>query len=121
MLAAGSAIDESILISSALGVLLKAEIPVIVVVDSKDLFDSLTSCHVPEDKCIRADVQLIRYYFETQKVNKMLWIPGSLNLAHPLTKKDSRLTDALQLLLFDGSLPFDFPRIEERCSERNLG
>lgn len=97
VLAAGSAIDEGILTSSALHVLLNAFIPVIIAVDSKYLFDSLSSCHVPEDKAIRADVQLIRYYFETKKIQKMIWIPGSLNLADPLSKMDSRLSDALQL------------------------
>lgn len=60
-------------------------------VDSKDLFDSLTTCHVPEDNAIRADVQLIRYNFETHHVDRLLWIPGSLNLSDVLTKKDSKL------------------------------
>lgn len=46
-LAAGSGIDEGMLIASGLAVLLGAKVPVIIAVDSKDLFDSLTSCHVP--------------------------------------------------------------------------
>lgn len=121
VLATGFGIDEGILTSAALSILLSAQIPVTVVADSKDLFDSLTSCHVPEDKSIRADVQLIRYYFETRQIHKMVWVPGSLNLADPLTKKDSSLCDALQILLFDGSLPFSIPDAKERCSEQNLG
>ena len=121
ILAASIAVDEGMLLSAAFSVLLGTRIPVIVIVDSKDLFDSLTSCHIPEDRSIRADVQLIRYYFETKQIDKVVWVPGSANLADPLTKKDSPLSDALQLLLFQGSMPFDFDKMLHRNSSPNLG
>ena len=121
VLAAGMAVHEGILISSAFSRLLNANIPVIIAVDSKDVFDSLTSCHVPEDKSIRGDVQLIRHYFETKRIHRVIWIPGSLNIADPLTKKDSNLSDSLQVFLFDGRLPFGFKSAKSRNSEPNLG
>ena len=107
--------------SSALSNLLGTEILVIVAVDSRDLFDSLTSCHVPEDKSIRGDLQLIRYYFETKKIHRVVWIPGSLNLANLLTKRNSVLSDSLQLLLFEGRLPFSFSASQSRIPTPTLG
>lgn len=121
VLAAGLAINEGILVSFALSNLLGTEIPVIVAVDSRNLFDSLTSCHVPEYKSIRGDVQLIKYYFETKKIHRVVWIPGSLNLADPLTKRNSVLSDSLQVLLFEGRLPFGFSASQSRISTPNLG
>lgn len=121
VLAAGRGIDEGILVSLALSLLLSTYVPVIIAVDSKDLYESLSSCHVPEDKSIRGDVQLIRYYFETRQISHMVWLPGSLNLADPLTKKDSRLEACLQLLLFDGNLPCEIPSENQRSSDRSLG
>lgn len=61
-IAAGAALEEALFVASALSVLLNTAIPTTLVVDSKDLFNSVSSCHVPEDRSIRADVQLIRYF-----------------------------------------------------------
>lgn len=60
-------------------VLLGIDIKLRVCVDSKDLMDTLTKCHEPTDKSLKADAQLIRYEFETNKVNWMTLTPGKLN------------------------------------------
>lgn len=114
--AASCAIDDGKLLVEALNVLLQMHLSLRVVVDSKDLFESLTTCHVPTDKSIRYDVADIRYNFETKRISEMVWVPGASNLADVLTKKDSRVTDALQILLVDGKIPFHFPEAQSRAS-----
>lgn len=37
-------------------------------------------------------------------VNKMTWILSKINVADPLTKKDSPLINSLQLMLFTGEI-----------------
>ena len=73
------------------------------------------------DGTILANVQLIRFHYENRKIQRVIWIPGKLNLADPLTKKDCLLTDALQLTLFEGRLPFDFINSKMRYSTACLG
>lgn len=104
ILAAGEAIDEGKVLAKAYEVLLGMNIDLLIAVDSKDLFETLSTCRNSIDRSIRADVSVIRYEFETQKVNRIFWIPGKVNLADPLTKPNSPLTQALQLTLFSGDI-----------------
>ena len=121
VLAAGCAINEGNMIKEAYKTLLGIEVHLCVVLDSKDLFLSLSTCRTPEDKSIRADVQILRYNFERHYLNRLIWIPGSLNIADSLTKKDSPLAETLQLMLFDGSLPVYLSSGESRESSTTLG
>lgn len=76
------------------------------------------------DKSIPADVSVIRYEFETNKVKKMILVPGRLHLADPGlsgTIPDSPLRQDLQLLMHDGIFPFSFNEAETRSSDRSLG
>ena len=66
-------------------------------------------------------MKLIRYYFETKQVDSIIWVPGSANFAGPLTKNDSPLSTALQLLLYQGYLPSKFEIMINRNSFPNLG
>ncbi len=99
-LAAGSAIDEGKLLVKAYEELLQIQTDLLIAVDSKDLYDTLSTCRNATDKSIRADVSVIRYEFETQNVNRMIWVSGKSNLADPLTKPNSPLANPLQLMLF---------------------
>ena len=120
-LAAGDAIDDGKLIVDTLNILLTDGIHLVVVVDCKDLFTSLSTCRNPVDKSMRADVSLIRYNYETRRLNRLIWTPGSLNPADVLTKLDSALTDSVQLMMFHGTLPYDMSRAEIRDSAQPLG
>ena len=94
----------------------------IVVLDSKDLYTSLSTQRKSIDRSVRADVNYIRYQFEISNANRICWIPGRLNLADPGTKPDSPLIQALQLLLFSGILPFGFPQMESTsAADKPLG
>lgn len=101
ILAPGDAIDEGKLIAATYTILLSNKIPLSIVVDSKYLFTSLSRFRVPEDKSIRADVQLIRYNFETRKLHRFIWIEGKQNKANAPTKGDSPLNELLQLAMYD--------------------
>ena len=120
-LAAGSAIDEGKTLVQAYQTLLNLNVDLVIVVDTKDLYDSLSTCRNATDKSIRADVSLIRYEFETHKINRMVWIPGKLNSADAITKPDSPLCQTLQLLMFSGTIPIDFEASQSRESAQFLG
>lgn len=120
--AASEGIDEGKTIAKAYSEMLNMYIKLRFAVDSRDLFTSLSTQKNSIDKSIRGDVSCVRYEFETGAVDKVSWIPGQSNLANPLTKMDSSLTDALQLTLFTGRLCFDFEKISEtKLSEKNFG
>lgn len=57
-----------------------------VFLDSKNDYTSLLKCRTPEVKSIRANIEVPMYNFETQEVGKLIWLPGSINLADPLRK-----------------------------------
>ena len=120
-MAAGEAIDEGKIIAQAYSTLLGYKVNLIVALDSKDLFQSLSTQRNSIDKSIRADVNVIRHEFETKNVHKIMWIPGKQNLSDPGTKCDSPLSISLQLMLFTGTLPFSFPTAESCLSNRPLG
>ena len=64
-------------------------------VDSKDFFETLSTCRNSLYGSIRADVSVVLYEFETHKVNRIFWVPGNIKLADPLTKTNSSLVQAL--------------------------
>ena len=104
-------------LSEMLGITAK----LIIVTDSKDLYNSLSTQRNATDRSVRADVNVIRFDFETKAVDEMVWIPGRTNLADPGTKRDSALAEALQILLLTGKIPLDLTEAEVRSSDRPLG
>ena len=120
--AAAEGIYEGKTVAMAYSELLDVEIKIRVLVDSKDLFTSLSTQKNSIDKSIRGDVRCIRFEFQTGAVDEMSWIPGRINLADPMTKKDSCPTDALQFTLFSGRLCIDFEELAEtKSSQKNFG
>lgn len=96
-------------------------IDLIVALDSKDLFGTMSPCCNSVDCSIRGDVSLIKYEYETHKVNQVTWIPGKLNLTDPLTKTNSPLTEPLQLTVFSGELSSSFDDAEDRSATLSTG
>ena len=120
--AAGHGIDNGKAVAHAYSQILNMNIPVRLCVDSKDLFTSLSTQRNSIDRSIRGDVASIRYEFQVGNVRQISWIPGKLNLADVLTKKDSPLTDALQLTLFTGKLQIDLEgHTETKSADKNYG
>ena len=104
-IAAVIAIDEGKLLCRSIRSLINVEVKLRICVDSKDLWDSLTTCHEPTEKSIKADVNVIQYAYETRNISCMTWIPGKLNPADVLTEKDSPMVNTLQLMLFSRTVP----------------
>lgn len=122
ILAAGEAIDEVKSIAHAYSELLDRHIDIHLCVDSKNLFSSRSTQRNSIDRSIRADVACIRYEFQVGNVDEITWIPGKLNLADVLTKKDSMLSEALQLTLYTGRLTLPFEdTLESKSFLKNLG
>lgn len=70
---------------------------------------------------MRGDVSVIRYEFETHKVNRVTWIPGKVNITDPLTKNNSPLTDPLQFAMLNGEIPISFNGAEDRRAIQSTG
>lgn len=116
ILAASEGIDEGKSVAAAYSEIMDMDIRVRLCVDSKDLFTSLSTQKNSIDSSIRGDVGCIRFEFRTGTVEKISWIPGKVNLADPLTKKDSVLTEPLQLTLFTGRLSLYLDTVAETKS-----
>ena len=122
ILAAAEGIDEGKMISGAYSEIFNMEVDLKIFVDSKDLFTSLSTQRLSIDRSIRGDVGSIRFEFQTGAVQSVSWIPGKINMADVLTKKDSALTDMLTLCLYTGKIPIDFQnKAETKSTEKILG
>lgn len=120
ILAAGEAIDKGNNISMTTSLVLGTHIPLHVVLDSKDLYTSLSTKRNLVDKSIRADVNCIRFEFERRNVVQILGVHGKLNLAYLGTNTDSPLTTPVQLTLLDGRLSHRFKAAEACDADRQL-
>lgn len=73
-------------------------------VDSKGLFDTVTTLHEGRDYRLRQTVQRIRDSFEAQEVNVIRWIQGPVNIADALTKRSTHSQKLLSRIAHDGIL-----------------
>ena len=110
-LAAGEAVEEGILLNRVYQMLFKNQFNLSLGVNSKDLFQPIYTCRIPQDKSIFADVQFLRYYFGTKSFNKNFRLPGCANPADAATKKDSLMCDAQMNMLLDGTIEIDLSKI----------
>lgn len=91
-------------------------------IDSSDLLNSLSTQKDSVDSFIKGDVVSIRYVYEVGHVNEVLYIRRKIDLANPLAKNDSSLTDASVLIMMDGRFYIYFEDyFEKRNNEKNLG
>lgn len=121
VLASSAAVDEGKTLASAYQPLVQTTVKLAVIVDSKDLFHSISTSCTTEDKSIAADIHLMRYNFESHRFNRLIWIPRRRNPADLLTKTDSPLSNILQLMLINGSIPTDLSMMKSRESAASLG
>lgn len=92
----------------------------IVPVDTKDLYHSMSSQRNATDKSVRADVASIRCYYETE-VDISGWIPGSANPGDTETKLNSSLVDLLAPTLAAGKMQVNFDKIATASRHHKLG
>ena len=76
-------------------------------VDSKCLFDTITTLHDSSEYRLRPTVQRIRNSFESNELECMRWIAGTLNVADALTKRSPTLITTLNDICSGGYLTID--------------
>lgn len=110
ILRTSKAVDEGKVIKTSFSMLLGYYVELVIVVDSKDLFTFLTTRENSIGSSIRADVSVILIEIESGSVDEMVWISCSVNLADLGCKRDSQLTDAFQLTLYNRSIAIDLSK-----------
>jgi hypothetical protein len=121
ILAASAGADEGKLLASVYSILLNVCVDLVLCVDSKSLWDSISTCHEPIDRSIRPDVALLRYDFERRALHELVWIPGTINPADALTKENSSVTPILQIIMQEGTLAIDVDKTKRRAHNLSLG
>lgn len=71
-------------------------------VDSRALFDTITTLHEGREYRLRKTVTRLRLSFEAQELDRIHWIPGKVNVADALTKRTLPLSRLLNRLLAQG-------------------
>lgn len=77
-------------------------------VDSHALYDTITTLHEGRDFRLRQTVERIRNSFESCDLDTLRWIPGHLNIADALTKRNLQLFEKLNKICTSGELDIDF-------------
>lgn len=73
-------------------------------VDSKGLYDTVTTLHEGRDYRLRQTVQRIRDSFEAKELNLMRWVQGPVNIADALTKRSTHSQRMLNKIAHGGLL-----------------
>ena len=80
-------------------------------VDSRALYDTVSTLHESKDYRLRQTVQRIRDSFEAKDLDALVWIPGTSNIADALTKRNPELQKRLAVVCSTG----EFPDLPESC------
>jgi hypothetical protein len=107
ILACADADDRGYSIKFGLSELLQAEIELELNVDSRGLFDTITTLHEAREYRLRQTVQRVRDSFESRRLDVLRWVRGFLNVADALTKRNVESWRRLNRLLADGLFDID--------------
>jgi hypothetical protein len=100
IVAASDCIDRSLQLQDILrDVLPSPRIETIILVDSNSLYTTLQTLHQNKDFRLRKVVTRIRDTYEERVICDLRWIPGKLNLADCLTKRNDALAGELDRVL----------------------
>lgn len=111
ILAAADADDRGFAIKCALAEMFPSRpVPHELLIDSKSLFETITTLQNSGDYRLRKTVARMRDSFESQELNVLRWIPGTENYADALTKRSLRINDRLSEMLRTGVWELDFSR-----------
>jgi len=78
--------------------------PHILHVNSRGLFDTITTLHEGREYRLRQTVQRIRDSFESGDLDSLRWVQGKANIADAMTKKDLQLSKVLNRMSCSGIL-----------------
>lgn len=71
-------------------------------VDSRELFDTITTPHVPRGYRLRKTLVRIKDAFESNKLNGVKWINGRTKMVDALTKWNWEMAEKLNIMLVIG-------------------
>ena len=108
------------MLARALSTIIDTPVQSMVIVDSKDLYHSLSSRRNPDEQSVRQDMNSMRFYFETV-IDVFGQIAGRANPADVGTKLDSPLTESLVLNMATGILQTDLSGCELSRRDRSYG
>ena len=120
-LASGEAIDKGNALVRTLIERLGIEVNLMLAVDSKDLFSTLSTCRIAADRSIRGDVSSIRFEFATKNISSVIWVPGKFNLADDGTKTNSQLNQKVRILFESGCIPINYFEAIHQSSDLRTG
>jgi len=108
ILACSSGDDRSLYLTGSYGILFPtSDIRNELNVDSRGLYDTITTLHEGNEYRLKQTVQRIRNSFESEELNVLRWIPGVENVADALTKRNIILYRKLNELANEGYLKVD--------------
>lgn len=84
------------------------EIKHTLIVDSKGLYDTISTLHEGEDYRLKQTVQRIRDSFESGDIDVLRWVQGKANIADALTKRNREMHRMLSKITRTGRM--DLPR-----------
>lgn len=74
------------------------------IVDSKGLYDTISTLHEGRDYRLKQTVQRIRDSFENQDIDTLKWVQGKCNIADALTKRNPEIHRLLNRIATSGRL-----------------
>lgn len=95
------------ILCEAISVMLRMKINLYIVVYPKELFKTLSTFRNAIETYICGDLNVIRYAFETQKINSMIWVLRNVNLPELFTKPIGPLDQALQPNIYPCAVTID--------------
>lgn len=92
-------------------------IPHVLNVDSKGLYDTITTLHEGREYRLRQTVQRIRDSFEAGDLDTLRWVQGAVNIADALTKRNPQMHRLLNRIASTGILKLPVHRSFEHNSD----
>lgn len=80
--------DRGYYVKLALKSLTPGDVRHLIMVDSKALYDTITTLHEGKEYRLRQTVQRLRDSFESREMDVLRWVPGCVNIADALTKRN---------------------------------
>lgn len=79
-------------------------VPHVLSIDSKGLYDTITTLHEGREYRLRQTVQRIRDSFESGELDTLRWVQGIVNIADALTKRNTTMHRMLNRIAVNGKL-----------------
>lgn len=114
ILVATETVDEGKAVKCEMSCLLRLSVPLIILLDSCDLFNSLSTPRNSTNKSIREDVICTKQKYKMGHANEVVCIPERVSLADPGTETDSLLTRALLHTPGTGTIAIDLTLLDSR-------